>query len=331
MTESVPNLCIGMPVYNGEAFMAEALDSVLGQSYTDFEIVILDNASTDGTREIAERYVGLDERVRYVRHETNLGAAVNFNKALDECRSPFFKWVAIDDPIGPDMFEACMAALEADPDAVLAYPETGFIDQHSKMLYAFNQRVDVPDWDRDTLRRGRQAFRAILADGSTANVLVFGVMRTELLRGARGMRSYFGSDLPMMADVVLQGHVIKVPGLNVFLRRHTESSSSYDHRPDARKQQDFYDPSVSGRLRLQWNLRRRYMGLLEVALGAPLSPIGRVRLAASYVGSVLGRIKWRIGYERAVRRGETPHYPVWPTGGGEAPHWREVVGKPSPA
>lgn len=330
MTTTTPTLCIGMPVYNGETYIEEALDSVLGQTYTDFEVVIVDNASTDRTREIAEAYVVTDPRVRYVRNEVNLGAAVNFNLALEHCRSPFFKWVAVDDPVGPTMFERCMAALEANPEAVLAYPETGFIDQQSTMLYAFAQRVDVPVWDDDVVRRGRQAFKAILADGSTANVLVFGIMRTERLRRARGMGSYFGADLPMMADVVLQGQVIEVPGLNVFLRRHTDSSSTYDHRPDARKQQDFYDPSVSGRLRLHWNLRRRYVSLLQVALGAPTSPAGRLRLAASYLGSVVGRIRWRLGYERAVRRGEKPHDPQWAAAGAPRPHWREVVGQPSP-
>ncbi len=319
-----------MPVYNGEDFIEEALDSLLSQSYSDFEIVVVDNASTDSTPELVERYMARDDRIRLRRNETNLGAAANFNLAFDECDSPYFKWVAIDDPIGPDMLGSCISALEADPDAVLAYPGTAFINEQSELMYAFSQRVTMPDWSHDTVARGRQAFRAILEDGSTANVLVFGVMRSDLLRRARRMGSFFGADLPMMADVVLQGHVIEVPGLQVFLRRHEESSSTYERKPDPRSQQDFYDPSVSGRLRLHWNLRRRYASLLKVAVLAPVGPIGRAQLVIAYVGSVLDRVRWRVDYERRVRRGEKPHDPQWSAPGEPRPHWKDVVGQPQP-
>ncbi|MEM9040502.1 MAG: glycosyltransferase family 2 protein [Actinomycetota bacterium] len=323
--DAAPSLCIGMPVYNGEEFIVETLDSVLAQTYTDFEVVILDNASTDRTPEIIADYAARDDRIRVIRQEQNLGAAANFNQAFDECRSEFFKWCAVDDPCAPEFFERCIDALRADPDAVLAYPETAFIDEHSRILYSFEEIVDMPDWSTSTAARGRQVFDALLRDGSTANVIVFGVMRAELMRGTRRLGGYFGSDLPMMADIVLQGNVIEVPGAMSFLRRHQGSSSTYDRAPSARSQQDFYDPSVSGRLKLEWNLRRRYWSLLEVAAGAPTGPLGKLSIVGAYLGSVLRRLGWRAKFEIDVRRGTLPPPPRWENDRGSTMTWQELL------
>ena len=74
---SLPRLTIGLPVYNGEQFLSEALDALLGQTYEDFELIVADNASTDGTAEIGRRYAEQDSRIRYIRHERNIGLIAN--------------------------------------------------------------------------------------------------------------------------------------------------------------------------------------------------------------------------------------------------------------
>lgn len=92
-----PRLSIGMPVYNGEKYIREALDSLLAQSFTDFELIISDNASSDGTERICRDYAARDERVRYVRHAKNRGAIRNFQFLLDEVHGEYFMWAAHDD------------------------------------------------------------------------------------------------------------------------------------------------------------------------------------------------------------------------------------------
>ena len=106
-----PTLTIGLPVYNGEAFLAESINSVLTQDYTDLELVITDNASTDGTAAICREYAARDPRVRYRRNATNLGIAGNFNAAFAEARGRYFKWHAADDLIGPGHLSLCVAEL----------------------------------------------------------------------------------------------------------------------------------------------------------------------------------------------------------------------------
>ena len=82
MANSEPRVSIGMPVYNGENYLAQALDSLLAQTFTDFEIVICGNASTDGTEALCREYAERDARIVYRRNESNVGAAANFNKVF---------------------------------------------------------------------------------------------------------------------------------------------------------------------------------------------------------------------------------------------------------
>jgi len=96
-TPPVPQVSIGVPVYNGEPFIREALDSLLAQTFTDFELIISDNASTDRTEAICREYAAKDERIRYVRQAEHCGAMANFQFVLDEAVGEYFMWAAADD------------------------------------------------------------------------------------------------------------------------------------------------------------------------------------------------------------------------------------------
>src|SRR5215207_1517689 len=101
MNTDLPRVSVGLPVYNGENYLAEAIDSVLAQTYQNFELIISDNASTDSTEEICRDYAARDRRIRYFREPQNRGAAWNFNHTFELARGEYFKWVAHDDVIGP--------------------------------------------------------------------------------------------------------------------------------------------------------------------------------------------------------------------------------------
>ena len=103
---AAPRLSIGLPVYNGENYLAESIEALLGQSYQDFELIISDNASTDGTDGISRRYAKQDSRVRYIRHQRNIGLAPNHNFVFRQSRGEFFKWAASDDLYARDLLRA---------------------------------------------------------------------------------------------------------------------------------------------------------------------------------------------------------------------------------
>jgi len=114
-----PRVSIGLPVYNGENYLEEAIDSILAQTYKDFELIISDNASTDRTPDICQAYANKDPRIRYYRNEKNIGAAVNFNRVFELSSSEYFKWAAHDDIIAPDYISECIEILDNDDSIVL--------------------------------------------------------------------------------------------------------------------------------------------------------------------------------------------------------------------
>ncbi len=125
---AVPRLSIGLPVYNGENFLAESLDALLGQSYENFELIISDNASTDGTADICRRYEKQDSRIRYIRQPRNIGCAPNHNFVTRQARGELFKSASHDDLYARDLLRLCIDALDEHPDVVLAHSWSAVID-----------------------------------------------------------------------------------------------------------------------------------------------------------------------------------------------------------
>src|SRR5262249_1424957 len=130
----MPRLSIGIPVFNGQEFLPELLDSLLAQTFDDFEILICDNASSDGTQTICRDYERRDPRVHYMRNERNVGAVANYNRVFELSNAPLFKWAAHDDLYHVKYLEACLRLLDDDPDTVLAHTGTAFIDEASRLL-----------------------------------------------------------------------------------------------------------------------------------------------------------------------------------------------------
>lgn len=116
--KKLPKVTIGMPVYNGERLIRNALDSILAQSYDDFVLIISDNSSNDGTGEICLEYARRDPRIRYIRQPVNKGASFNFRFVFDQAATEYFMWAACDDVRSPDFLEVNLRFLEANPDYV---------------------------------------------------------------------------------------------------------------------------------------------------------------------------------------------------------------------
>ena len=137
----MPALTIGMPVYNGERYIREALDSLLAQSFTDFELIISDNASEDRTGAICEEYARKDARVRYIRQSKNRGAFANFEFVLELARGEYFMWAAYDDYWAPNFISECVGYLKAHADTDFAVTKYRVI---SRLFPLFN-RAFLPD------------------------------------------------------------------------------------------------------------------------------------------------------------------------------------------
>jgi glycosyltransferase involved in cell wall biosynthesis len=199
----MPRVSIGMPVYNGERFLAEAIESILAQTFTDFELIISDNGSTDSTPAICERYARLDSRIRYYRNEVNLGAAPNFNRAFHLAQGEYFKWAAHDDICLPQYLERCVETLDADAQAVLCYPRTWGINADGTRDEQFTARLDTSslrvESPRPHLRFSDMIHRYHLCHQ------VFGLFRRQVLARTPLIQPYTGSDRVLLAVVALYG------------------------------------------------------------------------------------------------------------------------------
>ena len=133
-----PKVSIGIPVFNGENFIVDAIESVLKQTYSNLEIVISDNASTDKTQEICEKYKNADSRIHYYRNDTNLGAGKNFNIAFELSTGKYFIWLAHDDYLHKDFLSSCVSVLEKNPDFVLCSTGSVIINKDGEEIDIFN-------------------------------------------------------------------------------------------------------------------------------------------------------------------------------------------------
>jgi glycosyltransferase involved in cell wall biosynthesis len=207
---------VGLPVFNGARYLAESLDALLAQDYTDFELVVADNASTDATPRILAEYESRDPRIRVLRRPTNIGGSENFNSLVWLTQAPLFKWAADDDLHDPRFLGACVAALDADPGAVLAYPKSYLIDEDGRVLREHEDRLHLDSPDPAT------RLRQFVERRWLCNPL-FGVIRTDVLRRTSLERPYPSADVALLGELALAGRFHEVPE-RLFYRRYTERS-----------------------------------------------------------------------------------------------------------
>lgn len=317
---AIPRVTIGLPVYNVEAYLREAIDSVLGQTYSDLELVICDNASTDTTEQICREYVASDPRVHYHRNERNLGAAYNFGRVLELGRGEYFRWKGGDDVCAPHLVERCVEALDRNPGAILAYPKAAFIDASGHLMYHMDDAVSFPPWPRDPVARARQMFQAVFRDGRAANITVFGMARRAALTAVRPHGNYFAADRTLVAELSMQGEIVEVPEALAFYRRHAQSSSGYPAPVWKRMQQAFYDPRIQGWLRSELQFRRHYFEAYRAVMRSPLGGWQRSRLLASVSAVIVGHLLHAMGGRLGLVA------PAVDRDAGEgAPHWTDLV------
>lgn len=194
-----PRVSIGLPVFNGEEFLSYAIGSILAQTYTDFELIISDNASTDGTEAICREYAASDRRIRYYRNDRNLGAAVNFNRTFELASGEYFKWAAHDDMLAPEYLEQCVAALDAHPDAVLCQTLVEQIGEFGEFLSNFDTSATGANSPWPSERFGASVLTFHHA------IDVYGVIRAEALAKTPLHLPHAGSDKALLADLALGG------------------------------------------------------------------------------------------------------------------------------
>ena len=215
---STPLVSVGLFVYNGERFIDEAIASILNQTFTDFELIISDNASTDQTGEIARSYAAHDKRIRYYRNEKNMGAGWNACRVYELATGKYFKQAAVDDLLEPDFLRQCVEILERDPGCILVYAATKEIDEKGAFIknYVTPMRTDSND--------PAARFRDMMLIPCWS-YQIYGVMRMSALRQIPPQGRYVNADTVLLARMALLGRFYEIPE-HLFISRHHRGQSS---------------------------------------------------------------------------------------------------------
>jgi glycosyltransferase involved in cell wall biosynthesis len=212
--EAVPRVSIGLPVYNGEVYLEDAIRSALAQSFSDLELVICDNASTDRTEEIARDLAAGDRRIRYLRNSRNLGASGNFGLAFYESRGELFKWLAHDDRLEPAYLAATVAALDDAPEVVLCNTTVDCIDERGEVLARYTSVLGDAGGARPAERFATMVLR------SHTCVDMFGLVRRSALVGSLLISGFHGADRALLAQLALRGRLLQLPEPLLQVREH---------------------------------------------------------------------------------------------------------------
>lgn len=241
MVSKPARVSIGMPVYNGARYLSAALDSLLKQTFSDFELIISDNASTDTTARICREYAARDRRIRYFRNDRNIGAAPNMNRVLELSAGEYFKWAAHDDLHAPGYLEKCIAVLDDKPLVVLCHSQTQHIDSNGVTISLENHlggaltdsggrtlylHADESPQNVDSSHAYRR-FSEVL-NKRLACRDIFGLIRSDVLKSTPGLGSYFGSDRVLLAELALRGRFFHLSEYLFSWRNHADQATLLD-------------------------------------------------------------------------------------------------------
>lgn len=263
-----PRVSIGLPVYNGERYLAETLNSLLAQTFSDVELVVCDNASTDATQEICRSYAAKDARIRYVRNKANIGGSRNFRLAFTLARGNYFRWAASDDLCAPKLIERCVEILDTRPDVVMAYPKTRIIDAESRFVADYDDGMHLQS------PSASMRFRQLVRNLALANA-TYGLIRRSVLAKTRLLGDFIASDRLLLAELSLYGKFWEVPE-PLFLRRI--HAAAYSSTGTANELMQWFNPGTRNavscpELRHCWEYFR-------TGLRVPLAPGEKVRVLA---------------------------------------------------
>jgi len=205
---------VGLPVFNGEQFLEQCVDSILRQTHRNFELIISDNASTDRTESICRRYAERDSRIRYERQPRNRGVTWNFRHVALLAQGGYFLWMAHDDYLAPEYIERCLEFIEKSPGSVLCYSKGIEVDEDGRQL---GQKEQVLNADGPV---AYERFRELIRMEHNCES-IFGLIRTDVLKKTSIHGDFPDSDRCVLAELALYGNFAKLPEYLFFHREHS--------------------------------------------------------------------------------------------------------------
>jgi glycosyltransferase involved in cell wall biosynthesis len=234
---AAPRVTLGVTTFNNERYLPGAFDAVLAQDFQDFEVVVCDNQSTDATWDICQTYAEHDRRFRIHRNERNLGFSGNYSRVVGFARGEYFRLTSHDDRMATTLLSQCVAALDANPQAVLAYPRGTVIDAEGNDLFPCENEPDIRH--PSPMRRVVLSMQALVYSNA-----LFGLIRTDVLRKTRLLGPFGTNDQPLLVELAARGDFCLVPEW-LFFRRGQEDGSYFGGTTSVRERYEWLEPGVA--------------------------------------------------------------------------------------
>jgi glycosyltransferase involved in cell wall biosynthesis len=219
---TTPTVSVGLPVFNGAEYLRDSIEALLSQTYTDFELLISDNASTDRTAEICEEYARRDPRIRFMRQKANRGAATNFKLLLDEAVGTYFMWAAADDLVSANWIEHLLGNMRGTDFGVFGGYQ--YINQSGK--------AEGPPVTPRSLRRHSQMMAFLLPDTCGKCFYMYALFRRKQLASLPlfEVTPFLGNDQIFIIRFLEQGDLRSIPGAVLSYRIHDANTSAAESR-----------------------------------------------------------------------------------------------------
>ena len=307
MWERRAKVSIGMPIYNGERYLEEALESLLAQSFGDFELVISDNASTDRTGEICRAYASRDERIKYFCMRQNFGVVHNFNNVFRLSTGEYFKWAAGDDVCARDYLLRAVEVLDREPSVVLVWAKTVGMDERGERVPLLYEVSDLNSPESLYSPDPTVRFRRLLRNVWWVDGPFYGVIRSSALAETRWLHPrHMSGDQILLTELSLKGRFFEIPEEMFFSRVHVDKTSK--RQRTLRDRATLIDLKSPGRGPLSWwRLLRGYpqrIGMYTIIIWSASIPTTQKLVCQQEV--LRGATSWASLRVRQVASGTSP-------------------------
>jgi glycosyltransferase involved in cell wall biosynthesis len=282
-----------LPVYNGQNFVAEAIQCVLNQTFSNWELIICDNCSTDRTLAICQQFAEQDNRIRVYQNPRNMGVCFNYAEVFRLSHGQYFKWMAHDDLFAPRFIETCLQEFEKDDDVILAFTKMCYINADGRVQR--RQACELSVLERTPESRATK-FLALAAQSTDFLWLAYGVARREVLQKSGSMGLYAGSDQVLLFRLALRGCIKQLEQEMFFRREHPEAETCRGGSTVRQRAKGAYADD-NRRFVFPW-CRILKEHLISVQ-DAPISFWGRVRCITAVLRRFLAA--WKFFVEEAIQ------------------------------
>jgi glycosyltransferase involved in cell wall biosynthesis len=235
MEQGKPKVSIGLAVYNGGNYLKYAIDTILSQTFTDFELIISDNASTDNTEEICKAYAAQDSRIHYSRNQTNIGGANNENRTVLMSRGKYFRWAAHDDTVCPTLLARCVEVLDQDSSIVVCSTMVNEIDEAGNVHRTISEK-------RGESLVPHERFYDWVQENHNCEA-TYGLMRMDVLRKTKLQKNYTGSDRTLLCELALYGRYFEIQEPLFNKRYHSQNMYI-----NMRTRMAWFNPAYKGKI-----------------------------------------------------------------------------------